>query len=85
MSYGLKNIIIYTYDENRSIKPKGHEVRKMSTSWAHIKGASTEEILMATSCASTTTFTSHYLLDLQKLFDGKFRFSLIFPGINPSN
>ncbi len=64
----LRNLIIYIYiyDTDTSITPRGHEVRKMATSWALHKNCNIHDILLSASWASTTTFTSHYLVDIKK-------------------
>ena len=63
ISSWLKNCIKYCH-EDKSVKAKGHEVRRLSTSWALASGASVKDILEAASWASTTTFTSYYLVDV---------------------
>ena len=85
ISTWLKNCIIYIYDKllkhDKPITAKGHEVRKMSTSWALAAGASISDILAAASWSSTSTFAAHYLVDVQKQLDGKFRLAPVVPGL----
>ena len=81
ISSWLKKLIMFCYEsKGRSIKAKGHEVRKMATSWAFAGGAAVNDILLAASWRSTTTFTSHYLVDLQTQLDGNHRISPIVAG-----
>lgn len=73
ISSWLKNCIIFCHDD-KFLKVKGHEVRRMSASWAFFTGVDVRDILAAGSWSSTTTFTSFYLADVQKQIDGRFRF-----------
>ena len=75
ISSWLKNLIKFVYKDttNEQVSARGHEVRKMSASWAFAAGVSIEEILLAGSWARTSTFTSHYLVDVQRQVDGSHR------------
>jgi hypothetical protein len=82
ISSWLKNCIVFCHDD-KSLHAKGHEVRRMSSSWAFFSGVDIKIILAAGSWASTSTFTSFYLADVQRQIDGRFRFvvaSTVPPG-----
>ena len=79
ISSWLKETIIFCSDD-KDKRAKGHEVRKVSTSWAHATGAKVSDILECASWASTTTFTSFYLVDVQRQMDGRFRMAPVVPG-----
>ena len=78
ISSWLKSVICYSHDH--SVTARGHEVRKMAASWAHVRGASTSDILKAASWASTGTFVTHYLMDVRRQMDGKYRLCPVLPG-----
>ena len=63
------------------IPAKAHEVRKVAVSWAYKGGAhSLEDILVAGSWATHTTFSSYYLADVRIQTDGRLRLAPIVAG-----
>ncbi len=62
--FWIRNLIIYVYDKDTSIKPRGYEVRTLANSWVLHKGANIHDIIFAASCVSTTTLyhTSWWIL-----------------------
>jgi len=76
ISSWLKKVICYAYDNDpsgKAVHPRGHDVRKLSASWAFSMGIPVRDILQAGSWARVTTFTSHYLHDVEPQLDGKRR------------
>jgi hypothetical protein len=73
VSAWLKKTIQFAY--NSKIKAKGHEVRKTSASWVWASGTQLADVLASGSWSRASTFTSHYLVDVQRQFSGKFRLS----------
>lgn len=74
ISSWLKKLICFAYKTSaKATHPRGHDVRKISASWAFSAGVPLRDILQAGSWARETTFTSHYLHDVQPQIDGKRR------------
>ena len=84
ISSWLKNCIIFcnkdSGNSNINARPHGHDVRKFSASWAQAAGFSVSEILCAGSWASQSTFTSHYLMDVQRQTSEVFRLHPVIAG-----
>ena len=72
ISTWLKKLIIFCHDD-RLPEVRGHEVRRMSASWAFFTGVKVADILQAGSWARHTTFSSFYLADVQRQVDGRYR------------
>ena len=82
ISTWMKKVIIHCHND-RVPQVKGHEVRRMSASWAYFTGVKISDILAAGSWASPSTFASYYLADVKKQIDGRFRF--IVASSRPGN
>jgi hypothetical protein len=72
ISSWLRNCIIFCHDDK--VHAKGHEVRKMSASWAFFTGVNIRDIFAAGSWSSEFMFSSFYLADVHRQVDGRFRF-----------
>jgi len=73
ISNWLKHTVEFVYNGHKKPIVKGHEVRKLSASWVFASGSQLHDILAAGSWSRQSTFTSHYLVDVQRQFSGKFR------------
>ena len=51
---------------NRLLKPRAHELRALSTSWAYVNYSPLEEILKSAVWSSSSLFASHYLRDFRE-------------------
>ena len=51
---------------NRLFKPRAHELRALSASWAYMNYIPLEEILKSTVWSSSSVFASHYLRDFRE-------------------
>ncbi len=78
ISSWLKNVI--THCHSNQVKAKGHEVRRIATSWSLASGAAVTDILEAASWSNSNTFTSYYLVDVQRQMDGRYRLCPVVPG-----
>jgi hypothetical protein len=83
ISSWIKNLIIFC-STDKNVMARGHDVRKVSASWAHYKGSSVADILQAGSWAVQTTFASYYLVDVTKQTDGRFRYNPVVGGGAPT-
>jgi hypothetical protein len=60
---------------------RAHEVRRVAVSWAYKGGAhSLEDILVAGSWATHSTFSSYYLADVRVQTDGRHRITPVVAG-----
>ena len=53
-------------NQSRLLKPRAHELRALSTSWAYVNTIPLEEILKSAVCSSSSLFASHYLRDFRE-------------------
>ena len=58
----------------------GHDVRRMSTSCSFAAGTRLQDILEAAEWKQTTTFTCHYLKDIEPQPDGMYRLGAVLAG-----
>ena len=67
LSRWIVSLIRYVYDKQPAMslsRVRGHDTRRLASSWALFNGASVQEILQAAHWASENTFTSYYLKDV---------------------
>ncbi len=68
--------IAHTYkNENYQSIVKGHEVRKSSASYIRTMGSQLKDVMAAGAWWRQSTFTSHYIVDMHRQCNGKFRIS----------
>ena len=85
ISSWLKKCIIFCHnDKLPKHAVKGHQVRRMSSSWAFFTGVKVNDILAAGSWATPSTFSSYYLADVHHQLDGRYRF-VVSSTIPPSH
>ena len=66
MKYAIKhayNSIVKT--PSKAFKPRAHELRALSASWAYLNFIPLEEILKSAVWSSSSLFASHYLRDFK--------------------
>jgi hypothetical protein len=73
ISSWLKKTIYYAYRGTTKPLAKGHEVRKTSASWVFASGSQVNDILASGTWKRQSTFTTHYLVDVQRQFNDKHR------------
>ena len=67
VKYAIKNAYdTISKNPNRLFKPRAHELRAISASWAYMNYIPLEEILMSAVWSSTFLFASHYLRDFRE-------------------
>ena len=71
LSRWVKYAIKHAYDSisknpNRLFKPRAHELRALSASWAYMNYIPLEEILKSAVWSSSSLFASHYLRDFRE-------------------
>ena len=71
LSRWVKYAIKHTYDSisknpNRLFKPRAHELKALSASWAYMNYIPLEEILKSAVWSSSSLFASHYLRDFRE-------------------
>ena len=67
VKYAIKNAYdTISKNPNRLFKPRAHELRAISTSWAYMNYIPLEEILKSAVWSSTSLFASHYLRDFRE-------------------
>ena len=80
VSSWLKSTILYAYEhsnEELEGQVSGHDVRRMATSCAFAAGVKLSDILQAAEWKSSSTFTTHYLKDVQLQPDGQYRLGAV--------
>ena len=83
ISSWLKNVIVFAYEHSGKTlggEVSGHDVRRMSTSCAFAAGTNLSDILQAAQWKKCTTFTTHYLKDVQPQPDGVYRMGAVVAG-----
>ena len=70
LSRWVKHAIKHAYDSisknpNRLFKPRAHELRTLSASWAYMIYIPLQEILKSAVWSSSSLFASHYLRDFR--------------------
>ena len=83
VSSWLKSVISYAYEhseEELQGSVSGHDVRRMSTSCSFAAGTRLQDILEAAEWKQTTTFTCHYLKDIEPQPDGMYRLGAVLAG-----
>ena len=83
ISSWLKNVIVFAYDHSDKTlggKVSGHDVRRMSASCAFAAGTNISDIIQAAQWKKCTTFTTHYLKDVQPQPDGVYRMGAVVAG-----
>ena len=71
LSRWVRYVIKHAYstiskNPNRLLKPRAHELRALSTSWAYVNYIPLEEILKSAVWSSSSLFASHYLRDFRE-------------------
>ena len=67
VKYAIKNAYdTISKNPNRLFKPRAHELRAISASWAYMNNIPLEEILKSAVWSSSSRFASHYLRDFRE-------------------
>ena len=83
VSSWLKSVISYAYEHSEEVlsgSVSGHDVRRMSTSCSFAAGTRLKDILEAAEWKKSTTFTCHYLKDIEPQPDGMYRLGAVLAG-----
>ena len=83
VSSWLKGVISFAYEHSEEVlsgSVSGHDVRRMSTSCSFAAGTRLKDILEAAEWKKSTTFTCHYLKDIEPQPDGVYRLGAVLAG-----